>query len=73
MNNNTEQIRAFFRKLTDSLGTKPNSQTLEVLHNSTALGRGLQHSSNQKQKSPDLQTSSTTRDFGVGLPPLANC
>jgi hypothetical protein len=66
--NNPESIREFFRKMADGTVVKSNSDRLAVLHNSqTFLPR--QSTANNDYVEANFAQG---RDFGIGLPPLAN-
>jgi hypothetical protein len=67
--NNPDSIREFFRKTADGTLAKSNTDKLSVLHSSQKLLPRPSTSSNA-QVETDFARG---RDFGIGLPPLANC
>jgi hypothetical protein len=77
--NNPESIREFFRKMADGTMAKSNTDRLAVLHNSqsflprtTAAHNSNNNSNNNNNNEYAEANFVQTRDFGIGLPPLAN-
>ena len=65
--NNSESIREFFRRMAD--GTASNSPRFEMLHNSSSL----RPRTTQNDNLESVAFYASQHDFGIGLPPLANC
>lgn len=64
--NNSESIREFFRRMAD--GTASRAANFEMLHNSSSLLPRFQSS----ESFESLMHRASERDFGIGLPPMAN-
>ena len=67
--NNPDSIREFFRKMADGTLAKSNTDKLSVLHNSQKLLPRPSTPVNDYVETDFVRG----RDFGIGLPPLANC
>ncbi len=70
--NTNEQVRDFFRKMAEGSVIQANksSELLVLLHNSHAIrSRHVTDNSGYFAESKAVSNN----DFGVGLPPLANC
>ena len=64
--NNSDSIREFFRRMAEGAGAK--SPRFEMLHNSSSLLP--RHTQNDSLD--NIAFYASERDFGIGLPPLAN-
>jgi len=65
--NNSDSIREFFKRMADGAGAQ--SPRFEMLHNSSNL---LPRSA-QNDNLESVSFYASQHDFGIGLPPLANC
>lgn len=65
--NTSESIREFFKRMAD--GSASRSAHFEMLHNSSSLLPRF-HSSESFES---VINHASERDFGIGLPPMANC
>jgi alpha-D-ribose 1-methylphosphonate 5-phosphate C-P lyase len=66
---NSESIRDFFRKMADGSTWQTNKDRIELLHNSHKF-----QPRPASQNDESIQSNFRNQlDFGIGLPPMANC
>ena len=67
---NRDRIRDFFRRVADGLVINATGEPFELLHNSDFLQPPPAKGRNE---TVELLFVPITDDYGVGLPPMANC